>query len=338
MPSVRVESLGPANVDAVACLLEARNHTTAAYVHWKYGCAAAGRSGGAVVWVDARAVGCLGVIRRELELPNGTRAAAAWLADWYVAPEARGGVGPALLRAVLAGAPCLFGRPGTEMAQAIYRACGFRPLRFQSRRRIVLRPWRYEVGRTRNLVKVAARLAGDVYRRRREQLQVSWTEADDGTVGSRARFADAPTYCDWVLAQPIATGAVRQPGRWVGDGLEVIYTDDRTPAGTCRRLVLFTAGDRRAHPLAWQQFVDHADAAGCMQVELFTTLRELDRAWQVLGAKPVIEAPVLARSLPSGAEEVELHGWDREDFTFLAAEEHRVPPARVFVSAGEGVR
>jgi hypothetical protein len=133
-----------------------------------------------------------------------------------------------------------------------------------------------------------------------------------------AYFADAEEQGNWILDQPVRLDVARRSGAWEGEGLKIHFVDDRLPETGLRRRILYTNGQRQFAPQAWQPFLRASQEAGCLYMEFFTTDRALDKVWAGFGAWPYPDAPVLMHGEPDLADQLFLHGWDRENWTYLA--------------------
>lgn len=322
MTGLILEPIGPENIERVADLLQARNGTSRDYTRWKYG-PNDGRPRGFLARSGRDPVGCFGLVPRDLTMPGPRQVPCGWFADWYVHPRAQGsGVGTQLLAAVRESYPVVFGHPRPDRAQALCRANGFRPIRFQVLRRLVLIPMAYARVRTRYALKAMTRAAILWFQRQRTR----WLSMNAGgrdlskwaNSGMKPFFNRCEEYGDWIAAQPVAVGPVaRRWGVWRKAGLELRFMDDRFPSGDTRRRILFSAGPSRTCSGAWDTFARASQRTGISHIEGFTTEPDLDRAWQALGARAVQEPPVLVSGLGEDVSPLALHGWDRENWTFL---------------------
>lgn len=319
MPQPEIKPIDTSTLDAVAALLGERNRTLAAYVAWKYLDGQPTRNHGVVAFIDGQPAGCFGLMPRLLQLPDGAQLPVGWFADWYVAPAFRAsGLGRTLLAAITQAHPLTLGHPGTPAAQRLCATLGYLPLPFQARRRLILKPLLYEKLRTKVALKAVFQLF-------KHQAQASWqrlTAAKLKTAAqTHAALAVTPAYHDWMCQQPVRPQIRRSYQSWEADGLRVVFCDDQLPSGETRRRILFTHGSAKDEPGQWRAFVTAARQAGCCYLELFTTDRALCAVWQSLGALPYPDAPVVCHGpLPAT---LQLHGWDRENWTFLADQ----PPA-----------
>lgn len=323
MNPIQIEPISPANLDCVVKLLQERNDTLPAYTRWKYGQDRNGGFRGVVACQNGEPVGCFGLVARDLLLPEGKTIRCGWFADWYVTQEARTtGVGTGMLHALSAGYPLIFGHPAPDKARAICLANGYHPIGFQSRRRLVLRWWAYEHVRTRLFAKAAVNALIDWQRSAKAQMlaQSPYSNGDSNAGGTRpvALFSNAEEQAEWILSQPVRPGISRRNGVWQTAGLKVIYVDDCFPSQDLRRRILMTAGPRQFSVEAWKQFIQESREAGCVYIESFTTRRSLDRVWAACGAWRYPEPPVLLYGEPDLTNKLFLHGWDRENWTYLA--------------------
>jgi hypothetical protein len=144
----------------------------------------------------------------------------------------------------------------------------------------------------------------------------------NGVAEPVAHFAIAAEYGSWVAAQPIAGDVSRRSGSWREKLLEISYFDDQFPSGECRRRILFTSGEGEGDARLWKAFARHAFESGCHDIELFTTMPNMDRAWAELGARGYSESPVLTYGAGVSSSGLKLHGWDRENWTYLALDKN----------------
>ena len=320
---IEIERIGARNIDSMVDLLQERNHTLPEYTRWKYSAGDPEEFHGVLARISGSVVGCFGIVPRDLCTSTGQALPCGWFADWYVRPGVQGkGVGTALLRAVSEGYPIIFGHPGTAAARAICEANGYRPIGFQSWRRLILRPWVHERAQTRYAVKAAVRASIGIARGKREMIG-AWmgcTKQKQAVGGSNDDhfFTEADAHGDWILKQPVSPDVSRKPGVWVRPEFKVTYVDDHFPADQIRRRVLFTSGEDRASVERWAAFVEDARSANCSCVEIFTTEVELDHAWAALGAWRYPDVSVLFTGKPDVTGKMLLHGWDRENWTYLA--------------------
>ncbi len=144
--------------------------------------------------------------------------------------------------------------------------------------------------------------------------------ADTNTISDTpvSRFTRVEKHREWILSQPADPTVSRKVANWAGGGLEVVSIDDNVPSAGLRRRVLYTSGTKQYSQDAWKAFIRDARDAGCVYVELFTTDVQLDNTWALLGACPCPDAPVLVHGELSLTNNILLHGWDRENWTFLA--------------------
>lgn len=311
-----IHSISSETVELVVELLQERNATLADYTRWKYRHPAGRCPRGFVATLDGAPIGCFGLIPRRLALMGQGQIDAGWFADWYVRPRARGGgLGRQLLDHVTYSYPVVFGHPGTPRAQALCRSKGYRAVGFQSRRRLVLRPWIYQRQRTRYRTKAGAAMATAVLRRALNRFRLPDRCGEDR---SSVSFDVSPEYLAWLQAQPVRVGMCRSTGTWRADGVEIVYCDDRPTDGMPLRRVLYWAGSQSRRPSLWNQFFRDARLAGCTHVELFTTDRLLDQVWRQCGALPLSEPQVVVVGLLDVNQIISLHGCDRENWTFLA--------------------
>jgi GNAT superfamily N-acetyltransferase len=310
-------------LDQVAALLWERSRTLPAYTEWKYSRDGSPFNGVAALDLsDASVVGCFGLIARDLELPGGEHRRCGWFADWYVKPSHRKtGVGRKLLRALSTQADVVFGHPSPAAARSICDEVGYRALAFQSRRRLVLRPFAYERVRTRFAATAAARsLTTRVRQQQERKLYATVFERTQPAEAKHRLLAD-DAYYRWVWSQPVAPQLARTVATWSSDRLSVTYADDLLGTGESRCRVYRATGSAWTDHEAWRAFANQTRLRGCTHIDLFTTSPALDAAWRRLGAWSIEEAPVIALGLAHGGDEgadVLLQGDDRENWTYLA--------------------
>jgi hypothetical protein len=322
MDKIQIEPIGPSNLDCVTRLLEERNNTLPAYTQWKYGQHHNGCFRGVVATLQGEPMGCFGLVVRDLVLPECRTIPCGWFADWYVTSRVRaGGLGTKMLQALSESHPLILGHPGPEKARTICLDNGYRPIGYQSRRRLVLRRFDYERIRTRYFVKAAANLVLGLERSTAARLQAG-SFGHNGTNGSAhrrvAHFANAREQCRWILAQPVRSDISRSSGSWQADGLEVIYLDDWISKNGFRRRILLATGRRQFSAEPWKSFFEEARKTNCLYVEQFTTSRRLDKVWAACGAWRYPDAPVLMYGRPDLVDKLLLHGCDRENWTYLS--------------------
>jgi GT2 family glycosyltransferase len=319
MTGLEFQPITQGNLDLVVRLLHQRDRTLPAYTRWKYGHGHGSDFNGVVVTRGGEPVGCFGLIVRQLRVAENT-IPCGWFADWYVAADNRThGVGTEMLRYISRSCPIVFGHPGPKKAQKTCLANGYHPLKFQSRRRLICKRYAYERSRTRHPVKAAAKVPMawmQSAKSRREGL--SRME----TIGSNrdslaAAFVSSEGHRDWIFSQPVRPGISRHYGAWQSEGLEVLYFDDELPESG-RRRILFTSGPGQYSEKTWRRFAEESSKADCRYMELFTTDVALDAVWEALGAYSHAEPPVLVHVEVKLGMPIILHGWDRENWTFLA--------------------
>jgi GNAT superfamily N-acetyltransferase len=323
--ALEFKRITPDCIGDVVFLLQERNQTLPAYTHWKYGNPGKHWAGGVIAYDTGQPIGCFGLISRRVVCKDGTELECGWFADWYVRPNVQGsGIGTQLLQALKQHHEIVFGHPGPAKAQQICLANGYRPLGFQSRRRLVLLPWQYAQLKTRYRLKALWQLLSErahvLTTAFNTQLYIPANQVENypNKIRNSAYFNHVDAYGDWILGQPIASG-VRKPGIWHGKKLKIAFVDDTLVSRLKRRLVLYTSGTDRFDYGEWKQFVCSTRAAECMILEMFTTEPDLDHLWARLAAIRIAEAPILVLGLPSSVVPITLHGWDRENWTYLAA-------------------
>jgi hypothetical protein len=312
----QLEPITADNVEIVAALLQERNDTMRSYTRWKYGQNHDNRFRGVLATLEGAPVGCFGLVARDLVLPDCQRVPCGWFADWFVSSRVRAaGLGTELLQAISKAYPLVFGHPGPEKARLMCLTNGYRPIGFQSRRRLVFRRFEYERTRTHYIAKAAANwLIG--WKQSTEARLRSFGESDG--LRPLAHFADAEKQGDWILDQPVRLDVIRRSSAWEEMGLTIVFVDDQLPESGLRRRILYTSGHRQFSPEAWKPFVRASREAGCLYLEGFTTQQALDNVWASFGAWRYPDAPVLVHGEPDVADQLFLHGWDRENWTYLA--------------------
>ena len=227
-----------------------------------------------------------------------------------------------MLRRISQAYPVVFGHPGTEKARSICLANGYQPLGFQSRRRLILRRYDYERTRTRFFVKAVAKVFAGLRQsdkaRRYAHAFLKQSETSAISDAPPAHVGGLEEHREWVLSQPAWPTVSRKVANWARGGLEVVSFDDQLPSAGLRRRVLYTSGTQQYSQDAWKAFIRDARETGCVYVELFTTDVQLDNTWALLGGRPCLDAPVLVHGELSLTTNILLHGWDRENWTFLA--------------------
>lgn len=314
-PDIAIEPIDDESVEEVANLLYDRNRTIRDYTRWKYA-----RDGfrGVIARSDGRAVGCFGIVRRELSGAGPLSVPCGWFADWYVEAGARAkGVGAEMLRDLSRYLPIVFGHPGTPAAQALCAQNGYRPVAFQSRRRLVLRRWEYERRRASRATVAAARV---VIGYRKSVAAMSPVGADIPSSSSRATFLHDDSYRAWIAAQPVAAGFSRSVAAWPDQSGPIVYADDVLRTGERRRLVLHAQRSVVRDRDAWRGMARDAAMKGCAYLDCFTTDRSLDHTLARIGAWQLADSAVVVTGLPPEMNSVSLHGWDRENWTYLASE------------------
>jgi GNAT superfamily N-acetyltransferase len=319
MSQLTVEPIHPGNLEEVGTLLCARSGTVREYTRWKYHRPGhAGPKGVLARW-NGQVVGCFGLVSRTLRLPNGRAVPCSWFADWYVVPTARGtGVGRALLEALSEQAGMIVGHPGPAHAQIICRAAGYRPIAFQVRRRFVLSRWHFERIRTHYATKAVARWSWGAALAAINRTSLLWSSVPPGADMHGAYFDAIEEHARWVREQPVAEHLARTAGTWTSEHLHVEFFDDEA-SGPGRRLVLYSRGDASRGFLGWRAFLEASKRDGRCFVDAFTTDRTLDRTWRALGGIRKAEPAVLTWGLDHSHAELHLHGWDRENWTYLAS-------------------
>ena len=137
-------------------------------------------------------------------------------------------------------------------------------------------------------------------------------------VEPQVRFSETEVFGRWIGAQPHRPDVAREFSHWTGIDLKVTYVDDTFPNAEKRRRVLFSEGQGSNNSSLWGEFAGDSLRSGCTYLELFTTDRDLDRSWAELGAWQYPDPPVLVAWGKMEPRPVLLHGWDRENWTYLA--------------------
>jgi GT2 family glycosyltransferase len=323
MSQFQIDPITSANVEAVVYLLLERSGTIPSYTRWKYGQHRDSLFRGVVASLNGEPVGCFGLVARSLLQGDGREIPCGWFADWYVTSGMRSsGLGTEMLRRISQAYPVVLGHPGPEKARSVCLANGYQPLGFQSRRRLILRRYDYERTRTRFFLKAAAKVFAGLRQsgNARRYAHAFPKNADTNTISDApaARFTNVEKHREWILAQPAEPTVSRKIANWARGSLEVVSFDDQVPSAGLRRRVLYTSGTQQYSQDAWRAFLRDARETGCVYVELFTTDVQLDNTWALLGACPYPDARVLVRGEPSLTANILLHGWDRENWTFLA--------------------
>lgn len=320
MSELTIQPIGPTNIGDVACLLQKRSQTLEleAYVRWKYEFEAVPGQQGALAYQQGRPVGCFGLVSRQLRLANGREIRTGWFADWYVLPELRGqGVGQRLLSEITKQHSITIGHPGPPAAREACLRHGYKPLDFQARRRLILRRLPYETTRTNYIVKACFNAVFGKFKTAHAKLRAQLTQPKQFALSKQARFYASHQFEEWILTQPVSTKITRTKGAWHDNHLKIIFIDDQLSATEIRRRILFSEGENSYSLLHWRSFIKTAIKAGCLYLELFTTDESLDHTWARLGAVSYPDAPVLCYgSIP---DPLVLHGWDRENWTYLAS-------------------
>jgi hypothetical protein len=100
----------------------------------------------------------------------------------------------------------------------------------------------------------------------------------------------------------------------------VCYVEDAFAKGERRRRVLFSSGEGNEQTKSWRDFASDAVRCGCTYIEVFTSNQAVDQAWARLGACQYPDAPVLVAWKSVKPQPLLLHGWDRENWTYLAGQ------------------
>ena len=131
-------------------------------------------------------------------------------------------------------------------------------------------------------------------------------------------FSGAEGHGDWIMQQPVRVGVKRIWRWWKHKQLRVCYAQDTNAKGEVRRRILFSEGPGIHEAGTWRNFAADAAQNGCTYIELFTSDPALDLAMAKLGAWQYPDPAVLVHWKERNPQPVVLHGWDRENWTFLA--------------------
>ena len=313
------------NILLMSDLLYERNRTVRQYITWKYNSRDDNRFRGLLVKTGSTAVGCFGIIPKQLQLHTGEILESGWFADWYVVPAARGhGIGELLLNELSSRLPIVFGHPGPQAAQKICRKNGYQEIGFHARRRILLRPWSYSLKRRRLLNgfrhgiirRVRAAFASDAISQ--DDLTQPASEQDlQQEAGPSVYFRQSQEYAAWILSQPVGSAYQREYGEWDDSKLKIKYFDERVQNGEQKRSVLFISGNEILDAGQWRGFVEDSRAARRDYIEIFTTDQALDMLLSQMGAWLIQEAPILVTGMDVRTK-IQVQAWDRENWTFLA--------------------
>jgi dienelactone hydrolase len=178
----------------------------------------------------------------------------------------------------------------------------------------------YERERTRYLVKAVGRWVVGAIGSRIQRRRTLHVPLPGSVPGSAAAFADLDAHAQWMARQPTAQHVVRILGQWSGAGVTVTYADIHEPDARLRRQILRSENETTSLLEPWAAFVEQTRQAGCIAIDGFTTDARLDQVWRALGGRTVAESEILMKNAPAEARPLRLHGWDRENWTYKAAE------------------
>lgn len=318
---ITIEKIKNQNLGIVKNLLFDRSKTIPEYVQWKYETNTE-LNRGVIAFVDGEPVGCFGLIPRVLNISPDRNMICGWFADWYIIPQfRRHKIGTKLLNEITNIYPITIGHPGPQNAQLICKQNGFREIGFQSRRRLILKPWKYSRFRSHNPIKVLAQVIQNT-----AQKICFWQTSgnlnnvtDSPCPEDYGSFADISAYKNWIYSQPISLSmATREWKQWMMDDLQIFYAEDYLRSGEKRCLVLFTSGKSIYSRSTWGKFLSCIRKTGNVYIDIFTTNPKLDQIWCSIGAKRIQESPILIKNLPTDIL-LALQGWDRENWTYLAS-------------------
>ena len=316
-----IEKINNQNLIVVEKLLYERNRTIPEYVQWKYG-QNDHLNRGSVAFVDGKPAGCFGLVPRVLNLSLTNNEMCGWFADWYVSPQYRGlQIGVNLLNDISSAYPITFGHPGPYKAQLICKQNGYRDIGFQSRRRMILNQFDYACHRTHNPFTILTQcfLNSSIIQSINNSTTDNQIISKDISPEEYISFIENNSYRDWIYNQPISkTIAIREWKQWIKSDFCIFYAEDYLKSGEKRCLILYTSGNKVFSVTEWQKFFSFLHQSRIIYVDLFTTCRKLDEIWHSLRAKVIVESQVLVKNLRHGVIP-DLHGWDRENWTFLAS-------------------
>ncbi len=240
------------------------------FYRWKY-FDLAGRDTGlpaGVVAIDAAGIcGFIGCMPFRLRLGAGT-VPAAWIADWHLAPRARGrSIGRALLRSAAELVPVLGCIDGSASAARQYRASGFREVHAGDAWLRVRRPFAFEWPRRRGLRRplAAYRAAGHLQRRyRASAVGRATVQVVDGSASSDLLQQEPYVglerdagYLAWLRRAPLAATSLVALGALTAPAGYAVLLHDQDRLGRRRGRILdvgmrATADETSAYAgLAW---------------------------------------------------------------------------------------
>jgi len=317
MGLIEYEPISSQNIQFVKDLLFLRNKTFPDYVEWKYGEKSPSGFRGIVALANREPIGCFGLVPKSLCLPNGSMLNAGWFADWFVVPQYRGhGIGKELLIKLQEGDyDLLLGHPGPPNAYQLCLDLGWKPIQFQSRRRLLLRGFDYYKHRTGGAVKATFHYLYYCIHAQIDKFSTVFTNASVFDPLIEVKTSD--DYRKWIYSQPFTHDNRRQFGSWQKSESCVKYFDDELSTGEKRRRILISNIHNKDIHQA-RLFVSDAIEDDCTYIELFTTNRMEDIFWKKMGTVPVYETPVVYYSKNVILNNFEFQGFDRENWTYFA--------------------
>lgn len=220
-------------------------------------------------FLDGRLQAVLGTL--PFDLRNGPdHTPCGWICDWYVAHRARGsGLGRRLLAAAAERFPTLACINGSDEAQDIYRAQGFRSAPVGRDLRWLARPFHYEWKRRKGLRKIEALFKFWKHARPAGRASASWKPLDKKAPqiypaeASTPGMERSPELIAWFMRSPVAELEI-----WHSpEGHALVALDDDW-RGLRRARILDTTA---THPEAWsalartlgmERNLDYIDAIG----------------------------------------------------------------------------
>lgn len=294
-------------------LLFERNGTLPAYTEWKYGKGSPPGFRGVVAMKDKTPIGCFGLMPKMLKMGDEL-VPCGWFADWYVIPSLRGsGLGTQLLREITKkGYPFFFGHPGPRKASAICLQNGWKPVPFQSSRRLIVNLRSYYGRRTRYFPKQIFQMIWHFLRVAIGKISPVFPIDGNAPVFTFEDF-------DWLRAQPVSSQVHRTYGLWQGGGLQISYCDDVLPSGEIRRRVLWIENIHCASR-KMRIFFDETRKSGITYMDIFTTDRFTDAVLARAGAVRFHESLVIWYGDDSRCQSAFIQSVDRENWLYLAGE------------------
>jgi hypothetical protein len=271
-----------------------------AYAGWKYfdrdgrmtpyGSAILAEDGGGL----AGLIGCL-----PFRLRRGHSAwDAAWIADWHLAPRARGrGLGRALLAEAVSSIPVLACINGSADAQRLYREAGFREIPSARSFLRIRRPLAFEWPRRRGARRLFGLLRGLAHAGQRPPRSFRCSvevgrSLSPSEAASLAGRPDGPVhdagFLEWIARSPAGPAefrALTENGADVGDA--VLWTDKDTLGrrrGRILDLSLTAPADDRVLA-AYAAAAMHLERGGADYVDTRAP-RECERALRAAGFRP----------------------------------------------------